>query len=446
MEVVLFHRYGRGRMSQARPLKDLTKIVTVEQILAEDKRNQLVQHISENCGLEPARFDSIGLTIIHNLVNHTQLLPETSNSYYSQPGGLIDHALNRTEAALNLFKQYMILEENSSYSEEQKLWQYALLSAALLQGIGKLQIDLTVELFDNSGQYLKQWNPLLENLILVGSHYSYTFQKESNIEFRKRLNLLMARLLMPASGFAWIASKQEVLEVWLALLNEDAYSAGTLGAILIRANAIALQRYFNQQAARHYGNRGRYGRVSTFGGGAPDSVSDIEQQIGIEFLQWLQKSLDSGLIMINKPPLLMVPGGLLMCPDIFKWFVREHPEYKNWQAIQNAFLSLGLHRNGPDGSTFRFEHSKTQQMYSGVVAEDYGSVCMPAEATVSHLTTGKESRVSSLELIHNAPYNNIFTQQTQQASPPPLAHVDAAGEWKNPRLPSIGNQHSLLPG
>ncbi|WP_172464980.1 TraI domain-containing protein [Legionella birminghamensis] len=440
----MFHRYGKGRVSQARPLKDLTKIITVEQILAEEKRNQLLQQITENCALEPARFDSICTTLIHNLVNHTQLLPETSNSYYSQPGGLIDHALNRTEAALNLFKQYLIVEENVSYSEEQKLWQYALLSAALLQGIGKLQIDLTVELFDNHGQFLKQWNPLLENLILVGSHYSYSFQKESDIEFRKRLNLLMARLLMPSSGFAWIASNPEVLQVWLALLNEDVYSAGTLGAILIRADAIALQRYFNQQAARHYGNRGRYGRVSTFGG-TPDSVSDIEQQIGIEFLQWLQKSLDSGIIMINKAPLLMVPGGLLMCPEIFQLFVREHPEYKNWQAIQNAFLSLGLHRKGPDATSLRFEHGKTQKIFVGLVVEGNGSSVMPPEVTAINLNTGSQSRISSMELIHQAQYNNVFTQQNQVAVNAPLQHLSAKG-WQNPAQPVLTNQQSLLPG
>ncbi len=146
---------------------------------------------------------------------------------------------------------------------------------------------------------------------------------------------------MPASGFAWIASNPEVLAVWLALLNEDYRSAGTLGAILIRADAIAIQRYFLAFMARSGARRsGRYGRAVTFTGGVPESITEKEQAIGVEFIQWLIKSLDEGRIMVNKAPLFMVPGGMLMCPEMFQLFVREHPEYKNWQAIQNGFLSL----------------------------------------------------------------------------------------------------------
>ena len=74
---------------------------------------------------------------------------------------------------------------------------------------------------------LKQWNPLLESLNNVGSYYTYEFQKDGDIEFRRRLNLLIAKAIMPPSGFNWIASNPEVLAIWLALLNEDQASAGT---------------------------------------------------------------------------------------------------------------------------------------------------------------------------------------------------------------------------
>ena len=66
--------------------------------------------------------------------------------------------------------------------------------------------------------------------IQVGSHYHFEFLPEGDKDLRCRLNVLLARLLMPASGFAWIISNPQVLAVWLALLSEDARSAGTLGA------------------------------------------------------------------------------------------------------------------------------------------------------------------------------------------------------------------------
>lgn len=431
----MFHRYGRKATSvHAKPLNDLTRIVTAEQLLTDEKRCGLIEQIQGNCSLETPRFDSLCSTLIHNFVNHCQSLPETSNSYYSQQGGLIDHALNRTEAALELFKQYLIVDEKAGLSEEQKLWQYALLSAAILQGIGKLQIDYMVNIYDNKGQFLRQWNPLLENFSLIGSYYNYSFQKETNIEFRRRLNILMARLIMPVSGYAWIVSNPQVLEIWLALLNEDPYSAGTLGAILVRADAIAIQRYFNHFASRSYGTKNsRYGRVGTFTGGTPESLTELDQQYGIEFLVWLTNALDSKKIMINKAPLLMVPGGLLMVADIFKLFIRDNPEYKNWQAIQNGFLSLGLHHVSKDGATIsRVEQHNNQQIHEGIVFADY-AIVLPSEVLLHNLHTGNAETVSAIELMSLTQTNNDFTIQHQPAAiTKTLLCLNAGGKWQAP--------------
>ncbi|WP_423202363.1 conjugal transfer nickase/helicase domain-containing protein [Legionella beliardensis] len=433
----MFHRYSKKGKGQSKPLKDLTRILPAEDILAEEKRAVLLQELRIACSLEKARFDSLCLSIIHNLINHVQTLPETSNSYYSQAGGLLDYALNRTETALNLFKKFVLLEENSDYSEEQRLWQYALFSAALLQGIGKLQIDYLVELYDNNGQFLKLWNPLLESLVSVGSHYSYSFQKETDIDLRRRLNILLARSLMPTSGFTWIVSDAQVLAVWLALLNEDPHTAGTLGAILIRADAIAIQRYLNQLNLKFANTKtNRYGRASTFTGTVPESVNDIEQQMGIQFIQWLTKSLESRIIMINKAPLFTVPGGLLMSPEIFKWFVREHPEYKNWQAVQNGFLSLKLHQVGSDGNVIsRFEQSNTQQMHSGVVFGNY-AIALPTTVQLHNPKTGKSDTISDIELIHLAHFSSHLTPPHQKTTTNSLEVLNATGQWqkKDPNL------------
>lgn len=450
MEVVLFHRYGKkGASSQTKPLKDLSRILPPDNYLAEEKRVTLLQQIREACILESARFDSLCLTALHNLINHSQNLPETSNSYYSQQGGFLDHALNRTESALNLFSQYLLVDDKAEFSEEQKLWQYALFSAALLQGVGKLQIDFLVELYDNNGQFLKQWNPLLENLSMVGSHYSYSFQKEQDAVFRQRLNILLARTLMPSSGFSWIASNSQVLAVWLALLNEDYYAAGTLGAILIRADALAIQRYFSQFHIRAYGSRGgRYGRAATFTGGTPD-VNGMEQQIGIEFIQWLTKLLAKGELVINREHLLMVPGGLLMSEEVFKWFVSGHPDYTSWQAVRNGFLSLGLHRLAADGGLItRFEQNNNQQMHSGIVFANY-AVALPPEVQLHNLSTGKTAPVTATDLIYMSKFNNYFTRQQATPAESAMLGLNSSGQWQaivTPPAPGISRIPGALTG
>jgi len=435
----VFHRYGKKTIPASGALpKDATRMSGVDQLFADDKRRTLMQQIQDACVLGPERFDSLCQALVSNLVHYCQQLPEASNSYYSQAGGLLDYALNRTDAALNLFRHYMIRDDNAEYSEEQKLWQYALFSAALLQGIGKLMTAYTVELFDASGQRNETWNPLLGKLSPGGSYYTYSFQKESDPMFRCRLNSLIARDIMPASGFAWIASDPQVLAVWLALLNEDPYSARTLGAILLQADAVAIQRYLSLLGGKGYGSRaGRYGRAGTFAGGTPDSVSDIEQQIGADFLQWLNGQLGSGAMVINKAPLLMVPGGMLMTSDLFKQFVAEHPELSNWQAVKNAFLSLGLHKVGPDGDVMsRFEQASNQQMHTGIVFSGY-AVALPPQMQVHNLHTGRQVAMSGTEVIHMAQFNNYFTRQQQLQTAIGLQGVNAAGEWLTISAPIV---------
>lgn len=432
MEMALFHRQRqrKGSLStHGKSLKDLTRIVNANLFLSEDKRQILLKKMRMLSGLETARYDSLCSTLINNLVHYCQNLPETANSYYSQQGGLVDHALNRTEAALSLFQEFMVQDQPDLLSEEQRLWQYALFSAAVLQGIGKLFVDYRVSFYDANGQFLKEWNPLLENMTSTGIYYFYEFEKEAEIEFRRRLNLLMAKTLMPTSGFAWIASNPEVLSVWLALLNEDECSAGTLGAILIRAEAIAIQRYLLEFMVRgtpaHSG--GRY-RAGTFSGGQPETLLEKEQAVGMEFIQWMIKALDGGKIMINKAPLFMVPGGMLMCAEMFQLFVREHPEYKNWQAAQNGFLSLGLHSLTADGGVLsRFETGN--QMETGIVFSKY-ALALPESVKVAHPSTGKVESMSATELIHKAQFNSQFIQKQNMSLASSLQKLDAAGKWQ----------------
>jgi integrating conjugative element relaxase (TIGR03760 family) len=428
MEVVLFNRLGKKSSgNRAKPLKDLSQVSTPATMLGQNKRQSLIDLIEKGMAHNKIDFESYCMSLIHNFISHCQSLPESTNSYYSNQGGVLDYALNRTEAALNLFREYMIIDDEPS--EEQKLWLYALMSAGMMKGIGKLQIDYSVDLFDLNGQLIKHWNPLLESISSLAGHYSYKLVGHEDAVYRRRLNLLIARLLMPAKGFAKIAVNPEVLKVWMALLNEDWESAGTLGAILIRADAIAIQRYINQHMM-NAGKRGlRSGKIGSFIDSTAQEASNPDEMTGVEFINWLMKSLESGALMINKSPLFMVPGGMLMSSDLFKLFVREHPEFKNWQAIQNGFLSLGLHGVGIDGAEqSRFEQPNTQQMISGVVFEKY-AVALPEQVKVHNVHSGKVTESSAIDVIHKAQSGSIFAQKPVGIPASAISQLNAKGQW-----------------
>jgi len=418
--------------SNVKTIKDLCAIVTPLEFLNEVKRQELITKIETNSDLESGLFKSMVLSLIHSLVNYCQSMPETTNSYYALPGGLVDHALNRTEAALDLFRKHIVKDEATDLTKDQKLWLYALLTAGILQGIGKLQIDYRVELFEANGKFLKPWTPLLESMSASASYYNFEFLPEGDNDLRRRLNILLARSLMPTEGFAWIISNPKVLAVWLALLSEDSRGAGTLGAILVRADAMAISRYFNEMLLRSLATRGgRHGRISTFVDTNPESLAEKERLIGVEFINWLSEKLASGEILINKAPLLHVPGGLLMSAEAFKWFVREHPEYKNWQAAQVAFLSLGLHSKGADGSAISsFEESKTHEMHNGIVFSEY-AIALPENIQIHNAQTGESSSMSSLEFLYRSQNTgHEFSRIDQKQSLQSMETLSSSGEWQ----------------
>lgn len=425
----MFHRDSKPKIRlNAKRLKDLNEVLSPKRLLDNDKRQELINNIKSSSGFSDSQFTSLVQTLLHNYVNYCQSLPETSNAFYTDECGLLDHALNRTEAALSLFSEYVV-DDGSGFSEIQKLWCYVLLSAGILQGVGKLILEFNVNLYDFHGKKLHKWNPLLESLVKVGSYFDYEFENAENDKFRKRLNLLMAKTIMPKDGYEWIASDKEVLANWLALLNEDYDEAGTLGAILIRADAIALQRYFNKFLVRINSSRGKLQRIKAFVEKTPEALADKEKIIGSEFINWLMNQLESRKIYLNKAPLYMVPGGLIMSTEMFKWFVREHPEYKSWQAIQKALLSLELHQENPDGSAIsRFEQSKNHQIVSGVVLKDY-AVALPEKVEVYDPNSGTHQELTPVEVIHKAQVNSDFSNRYQSQVAPTVSMLQANGRW-----------------
>ena len=408
---------------------DLMAVALPETIFADSKRHALLQKMQESSALDALQFNTLCFSLLKQVANQYQYLPETAHSYYALPGGLIDHALNRTEAALHLFRHGLMHEEKSAPSEEQKLWIYALFSAGILQGIGKLQLDYRVTVFDKNQRPLRSWNPLLEQLASVGHYYDHAFQQNHDDALRCRLNVLLAYQLMPAEGFAWIAGNSRVLETWLALLHEDGNTAEMLGAILERADAIAIQRELNGLVIKGVT---RSARASTFIDVAPESILEKDHLIGAAFIKWLTQALEKGQLTINQSPILMTPEGLVLLAETFQLFIREAPEYKTWQAVQKGFLNWGLHRRDVNG---RITTPDIQRGANGVILDKYG-VILPEEFQVHNPKTGNTATMSALAFIR--------TQQSPN-HPHSLQQLSASGTWTNneesPPAPQTGPYH-----
>ncbi len=366
--------------SAATPIPSkLIAILSTEQLLSENKRPELIADLAQLSEFESSSFDTLCKRLLHNFANRCQRLPE-STVYFSQLGGFLDHSLQRTHAAMHLFRQYLVANPEAPLTIEQQQWWYALFSASLLRGVGRLCLDYKVNRYTLKGQFLKQWEPLLETQGQVSQQVHVEFATHTDRIFRHRLTLLLARLLMPDTGFEWLVSNQKILAIWLALLEEDEMKAGALGAILDRADSIAIQNELHTLPLQQPTIRPeRRAAVSSFIDHTPENIPEKERFTAVEFMRWVTQALERGKFLLNRAPILAVPGGLLICPEAFQAFSREHQHYKNWQAVRQSLMALPLY------PVDQMQVSQAQhEQHSGLLVP--GSLLIPE--TVHQLAAG----------------------------------------------------------
>jgi hypothetical protein len=391
------------KSKSGKDVASLYKTVRPQQLLALERRQTQIRTFLGLLSFSPERYEQIADPLLVSVASFLGEIPETRNSYFCNRGGFLDHSLSRTEAALTLARDYFV-DENGEKAEElsqdQKRWMYALFSAALLRGIGKLITDFIIECYDQDGSHLGRYQPLNKSLLSFKGCYDYEFSEPEPDLFVKRSTIFLAHKLMPEKGLLWIGERKAVFAVWLALLDEDERGAGSLGHLLDTADAMAILKFFNERALSQYGER-RGIQSTTFV--SPEERTVLKEgelsQTGVEFIKWLAQKLAAGTIMINKAPLLMVPGGMLMNADIFKLFVRECPMFKNWLNVQKGVMQLGIHQVAVDGSnTQRFMDCKTNTLHSGLVITAIG-VLLPETAHIVNAQNGVARKASRADII-----------------------------------------------
>lgn len=421
----------------------LTQITLPKQLLILPKRQQLIDEFKAMLELPRERFEEVGESLLMNLAAYLQELPETRNSYFSTRAGFLNHAFSRTQAALNSCRAYFVSDDGKpakTLSPEQQRWMYTLFSAALLKGVGKVFVDFLVELYDSSGDYVGRWAPLKGSMRHQGGYfYDYDFDVAHQGSYRRRVTLLLARQIMPDAGFEWLSEDKDVLEIWLALLEDDSRDAGTLGMIMDKADAIAINRFFSEMAVEHFNKRegdiGIYAKKETTFGSSEKDLNQILKegdvpQAGIEFVKWLNRSLATARLMINQSPLFMVPGGLLMSPDVFQLFIREHPQFKSWVAVQQGLTQMQLHSTGPNGEIMqKFVQNKTGQAVSGVVISQVG-VVTPQQMKMVNLKNGAVKSVTSTQLGQMKGGTGNFAPLA--GSPTSAQTLSSKGQWTTP--------------
>lgn len=406
-----------------KPINELIESEPKEFFLNNKKHQDLLKKIQEAMDFDDESFKNTAMPLIERVFKYCQKLPEPT-IYYSHLGGLFDLALNRTEAAMQLLRQVLVLDNHKKPSEEQRLWQHALFSAAMLQGLGKLYTDYQIEIYDKYGYFIKNWQPLLESIITVGKYYNYEFLDGNDIELRNSITPIIARRIIPKAAFERVMSDKKVFATWLALLREDNDSVlGPLAAILERANDIAIQRDMQNFIEQCKRAEGQGKRLGTFIDKSNDHNIDKEKLLGAEFITWVTESLEKGDFILNQDPALVEvrEASVVLHPSVLDIYMQEHKKLKNRVAMQQAFLAWNMHLL-TDAAKNSFKLSGEKGLSHIAVSK----AILPNNVLIYNSKTDKISKVSSLELISNISQYNKYNPSIIQT---PLSHLTTTGEW-----------------
>lgn len=341
---------------------DAFPILRARELLSLYRPQMPITELPEILNLDEMQFQTHCSTLIDRFAEFVQSLPETQNSYFSKPGGILIHGLHRALLATKLSRAYFLpeeMQENEHLTQRQMLWAYAVFSAGLLYNIGKVIVDFSVTILDRFGGAPKTWNPWEGAMVGQGTDFKYEFNTLNQDEFRKRVTLTIAKELMPQQSFLWIASDTDVLAAWLAMLEEDERRGGLLGILILRADAELIQRNLLEQKIPQKvetkpGSKLGEG-FSTFGKtqktAAGFGMSDIA--IATDFLSWVREGLEKGTIKANdaKSGPVQVDGGALVTEKVIKDFISEHAhKYRDGNVVTNALAKADLIEIGPNNA------------------------------------------------------------------------------------------------
>lgn len=381
----ILNKMGQKQTDSLPPDPSLYPILSAKDLLVTESRENILKKLPTLSAVSHNEYNLLYLKSLYNFAEFAQNLPETKSSYYSRFGGLLDHGLERSHLSLSLCHAYFLQSNDAEIKEithQQALWIYAIFTASLLLDVGKVAVKQYISLCNEKGIFLKQWKPL-EGLMThhqLATHYKIDFEPENKERLRYLITPLLARQLLPVAGFNWIASDDDVLEAWLAILSDDQSGGGLLPMIIPLADAllintqmtnidtpdfvampispteidmVRLPKLFTPGAnvnvsGQPYIPGASVATVATATTstvtGSVASASTIMLVAGIAFLLWLRKGIANGQLSVNSATSLIhrTKEGIVILPKVFAEFSKNNPQFKDPHMVAQQFSLLEL--------------------------------------------------------------------------------------------------------
>lgn len=203
------------------------------QLLSTELRQVLIKHIWQHTSLSRDNFQQIYLNPIERYAELVQQFPASESHHHAYLGGLLDHGLELVAHALKLRQSYLLPPgvPPEDQAVQGDAWTAAIAYGGLLHDIGKIAVDIEVELKDGQA-----WHPWLGSL-----NQPYRFRYITNRDYQLHdvaVGFLCHHIITPEL-LNWLSQYQELWSNFLNLVAGHYDNAGILGEIVDKADRVS---------------------------------------------------------------------------------------------------------------------------------------------------------------------------------------------------------------
>lgn len=199
-------------------------------LLQSPLRQELLENIWRRASLSRAQFNTLYLKPLERYAELVQLLPASENHHHAHLGGLLDHGLEIMAYALKIRQTHLlpIGAPPESQSAQAEAWTATAAYAALLHDLGKVAVDVRVEL--EGGQLWHPWHGPITH------PYRFRYVKGREYQLHGAASALVYMQVLDNGILDWLSGFPELWRQLIYLLAGQYEHAGILGEIVVQAD------------------------------------------------------------------------------------------------------------------------------------------------------------------------------------------------------------------
>ncbi|MFU0497820.1 MobH family relaxase, partial [Pseudomonas syringae pv. actinidiae] len=199
-------------------------------LLSTPRRRQLIENIWQRTSLPRAQFDTLYVEAFKSYAALVQHLPASENHHHAYHGGMLDHGLEIVAYALKIRQMYLlpIGAPPESQAAQSEAWSAASAYGALVHDLGKIAVDIQVELADGT-----TWHPWHGPL---DQPYRFKYVKGRDYRLHGAASSLIYTSVIPAKALDWLSGFSELWAQLVFTFAGQYEHADILGEIVSQAD------------------------------------------------------------------------------------------------------------------------------------------------------------------------------------------------------------------